>query len=78
MRFLHSNSDYFAFLDSLDGEFSQHPNLASMALAAEYPVLRAEEAKAIYCDWRSAKRMQPNAVTSKLKVTRTNQARQLG
>lgn len=55
MRFLHSNSDYFAFLDSLDGEFSQHPNLASMALAAEYPVLRTEEAKAIYCDWRSAK-----------------------
>ena len=56
MRFLHSNSDYFAFLDTLGDEFCRHPNLASMALTAEYPVLHAEEAKAIYCDWRSAKR----------------------
>lgn len=56
MRSLHSNGVYFRYLDGLEGDFGQHPNLASMMLAQEYPTLRIEEAKAVYCDWRHEKR----------------------
>ena len=55
MRSLHANSDYFQFLDSLGEDFTHHPGLASMMLTVEFPVLKLQEAKAIYCDWRHSK-----------------------
>ena len=60
MRSLHSNSVYFQFLDSLNGELNPHPDLASLMLTQEFPTLRTEEAKAIYCDWRHRKREAAN------------------
>lgn len=56
MRSLHSNSDYFKFLEGVGVDFRRHPNLASLALMLEFPTLRPEEAKAVFCDWRHSKR----------------------
>ena len=53
MRSLASDSDYFAFLDSLRDSGEVNTVLAASYLVREYPHLRAEEAKAICADWRS-------------------------
>ena len=56
MRCLHPSSEYFRFLDGLDASFRAHPALAAAALTDEFPALRAEEAKAVFCDWRAQSR----------------------
>ena len=56
MRCLHPDAEYFRFLDAIGGESSQHPSLAAMMLAHEFPTLRAEEARAVYCDWRRSEK----------------------
>ena len=61
MRSLHTNSDYFRCLDGLDGDFSRHSTLATMMLTIEFPALKSQEAKAIYCDWRHGKRRAQSA-----------------
>lgn len=58
MRCLHSSSEYFRFLDNMDAGTCQNPNLAAAALEIEFPALRFEEAKAVFCDWRAHARAQ--------------------
>ena len=60
MRCLHSNSDYFHFLDDMDSSISQHTDLAAAALSLEFPGLHFEEAKAVFCDWRAHSRTRVN------------------
>lgn len=52
MRHLHDDAAYFQFLDGLADDAAP---VAAMKLACEFPTLRNEEAKAVYCDWRLAR-----------------------
>ena len=53
MRSLHPDSTYFDFLDSIRAEGTADPRSAALKLTLEFPALRAEEAKAVCCDWRA-------------------------
>lgn len=64
MRCLHSSNDYFRFLDNMDRNLGQHPDLAAAALTLEYPALRFEEARAVFCDWRAHARSRREASSS--------------
>ncbi|MBQ9003783.1 MAG: hypothetical protein IJ087_18210 [Eggerthellaceae bacterium] len=55
MRSFHSDSEYFEFLDGLNGALTSDIMLAAGRLAMEFPWLRPEEAKAICTDWRARK-----------------------
>ena len=48
----------------MDRNLGQHPDLAAAALTLEYPALRFEEARAVFCDWRAHARSRHEAAGS--------------
>lgn len=65
MRSLVSDKRYFAFLNGLDDEILMHTQLAAVCLIQEFPHLRAEEAKAVWQDWRMSKQVPWKCVAGK-------------
>lgn len=65
MRCLYPDAEYFAYLDGMRASGTWDAALAPIALTAEYPGLRLEEARAVFTDWRAAQqreaRLQPKA-----------------
>lgn len=51
MRSLFPDAAYFKFLDTTFKDRDEHPAIAAMHLTVEFPSLKTEEAKAVYCDW---------------------------
>ncbi len=58
MRSLFSDRDYFAFLDAACADQDISIALIPALLVREFPLLRAEEAKAIYADWYAQRRQR--------------------
>ena len=52
MRSLVSDRRYYAFLNGMRDETLRHTELVIADLIKEFPHLRAEEAKAVWQDWR--------------------------
>ena len=54
MRSLYSDSAYFDYLDGICTDCQGRMHFMVHMLVAEYPALRVDEARAVYCDWRNA------------------------
>ncbi len=57
MRSLVSDDKYFEFLNGINDDILAHTELAAVCLIVEFPHLRAEEAKAVWKDWRTWRKM---------------------
>lgn len=57
MRSLYPDSSYFEFLDDLCANQAINVVLIPSLLVREFPLLRAEEAKAVYADWYARRRL---------------------
>ncbi|HAM15648.1 MAG TPA: hypothetical protein DCP91_07300 [Eggerthellaceae bacterium] len=59
MRSLFPDHAYYRFLDNMREGAASGVQLASTLLVAEFPTLRGEEARAVYCDWRASRTQLP-------------------
>ena len=73
MRSLVSDDRYFKFLDGLNDDILVHTELAAVCLIQEFPTLRAEEAKAVWQDWRMSKRAPWKGRMTQLAIRQSDQ-----
>ena len=53
MRHLYDDAAFFQLLDEMDEPAAP---VAIMRLTCEFPMMRSEEARAVYCDWLASRR----------------------